>query len=90
ITDTLMTIARGYPKLHIYGEMVALLMEAGNHRAVHMLEELWNNLGRVRPFALLCGYPRSAFATQEQVAQLARICACHTDVLADGPTPAAA
>ena len=76
VTEVLMNIAREYPTLHIYGEMVALLMEEGNHAATQMLEELWNNLGRVRPFELLCGYPRTVFAAD--AGQLERICNCHT------------
>ncbi|MGH7659591.1 MAG: MEDS domain-containing protein [Vulcanimicrobiaceae bacterium] len=43
--------------LHAYGEMVAVLWEAGNQDAAIRLEELWNELLASVPFALYCGYP---------------------------------
>jgi hypothetical protein len=39
-----------------YGEMVALLWEAGNVQAAIELEESWNSLAQDLPFALVCGY----------------------------------
>ena len=69
-----------YPYLHIYGEMVALLWQKGNEMGTHLLEELWNNLGRMRPFSLLCGYPKSAFDSDEHANSFARICNAHSHV----------
>jgi hypothetical protein len=43
--------------LHAYGEMVAILWEAGNEDAAIRLEELWNELLASIPFALYCSYP---------------------------------
>lgn len=43
--------------LRAYGEMVAVLWEAGKHDAAIRLEELWNELLASTPFALYCGYP---------------------------------
>ena len=51
--------AEAHPYLRIYGEMVALFWQQGNERGRNVLEELWNNLGRMRPLSLLCGYPRA-------------------------------
>jgi anti-sigma regulatory factor (Ser/Thr protein kinase) len=42
--------------VHAYGEMVALLWDAGNVLEALRLEELWNELGRDHRFSLLCGY----------------------------------
>ena len=39
-----------------FGEMVALLWDAGEVVAALELERLWNALGEVVPFSLLCGY----------------------------------
>ena len=80
VQGMLKDVAEKHPYLHIYGEMVALLWEQGNERATHLLEELWNNLGRMRPFSLLCGYPRSAFHSEENAAALSHICNAHTQV----------
>lgn len=80
VQGLLKQIAETYPYLHIYGEMVALLWEQGNEKATHLLEELWNNLGRIRPFSLLCGYPKSAFDSEEHANNFARICNAHSHV----------
>jgi hypothetical protein len=76
------SVAEEHPFLHVYGEMVALLWAEGNEKGTHLLEELWNNLGRMRPFSLLCGYPRSAFSSPEQADVLARVCNAHSHVFA--------
>lgn len=73
-------VATKHPHLHIYGEMVALLWQNGHEKATHLLEELWNNLGRMRPFSLLCGYPKAAFASDAHADSLARICNAHSHV----------
>ena len=64
VQGLLKEVAEKHPHLHIYSEMVALLWEQRNERGAHLREELWNNLGRMRPFSLLCGYPKSAFHSQ--------------------------
>lgn len=43
--------------IRAYGEMVALLWEQGNRVGAIALEELWNDLGKVRNFSLHCAYP---------------------------------
>jgi anti-sigma regulatory factor (Ser/Thr protein kinase) len=64
--------------VRIYGEMVALLWEAGLVNAALELEDLWNELGRRLPFTLLCGYPSAAAdAGADAVAQ---VCAAHSAV----------
>ena len=47
--------ASGRP-VRAYGEMVALLWDAGDVLGAIELEKLWNELGRELAFALLCGY----------------------------------
>lgn len=80
VQGMLLKVAEEHSHLHIYGEMVALLWQDGNEKGTHLLEELWNNLGRMRPFSLLCGYPKSAFATEGAADDLARICNAHSHV----------
>lgn len=46
----------GNRPLRVYGEMVDLLWQAGNARAAHELERLWNSFGAGASFALFCGY----------------------------------
>jgi hypothetical protein len=47
----------GTHPVRAYGEMVALLWEAGNIEGAIELEALWNRLGHELRFALLCAYP---------------------------------
>ncbi len=53
----------GEKPIRIFGELVALLWQQGNHTAALHLETLWNELcPGVHPFSLLCAYPLSLFA----------------------------
>jgi hypothetical protein len=71
---------RGAP-LRIYGEMVNLLAAAGDYRAAHELEELWNDLGRRSAYRLFCGYAAAHFGDPGTLGALRRICASHSQVL---------
>jgi anti-sigma regulatory factor (Ser/Thr protein kinase) len=48
--------------VHAYGEMVTLLWDAGQVNAALELEGLWNELGTIARFTLVCAYPVSGFA----------------------------
>jgi MEDS: MEthanogen/methylotroph, DcmR Sensory domain len=73
--------AAGRPAV-VYGEVVALLWEAGLAGAVIELESLWNELGRSYPFSLVCGYPVQHAAA----AALGGVCRLHSSVI--GPPSA--
>ncbi len=77
------TAARAGRRVHAYGEMVALLWEAGHLVRAIELEELWNDLARRTPFSLVCAYPDGALAGDE--AGFARICHVHSAVVGPGP-----
>ena len=64
--------------LRVYGEMVAVLWAEGNVAAAIALEDLWNELGRTRRFALLCAYPATAFATGDTARLFRTICSQHS------------
>lgn len=70
--------------VRIYGEMVALLWAEGNVPAAIALEDLWNDLGRSRPFSLLCAYPVSAFDPAEHTGLFRRICDQHSAAVSGG------
>jgi hypothetical protein len=74
--------AAGSTRVRIYGEMVAVLWAEGNILAAIHLERLWNKLGRLRDFSLLCGYPASAFRGSDQDFAFEEVCACHSTVVA--------
>jgi anti-sigma regulatory factor (Ser/Thr protein kinase) len=61
-----------------YGEMVALLWDAGNVLAALELERLWNALRHEVPFSLLCTYPSASVSGPGHVEALQEICHLHT------------
>ena len=64
-------------RLHIYGEMVDVLAEAGNYRGAHRLEALWNSLAEKTAFDLFCGYTSAHFGDQRTRQALKAICESH-------------
>lgn len=64
-----------------YGEMVALLWDAGNVLAAIELERLWNGLARELPFSLFCAYPAASVSGSEHAEALHQICHLHSSVL---------
>ncbi len=64
-----------------YGEMVALLWEAGNVPGAIELEELWNDLGRELRFSLLCGYPTESVSGPDHAKALRQVCQLHSTVM---------
>ena len=49
-------------RVRAFGEMVALLWQDGNSEGAIALEKLWNDLGKIRKFSLLCAYPEHIIA----------------------------
>ena len=66
--------------VHVYGEMVALLWDAGEVLAAIELESLWNDLIGSQHFSLLCGYPSASVAGPEHAEALRQICQLHSSV----------
>ncbi len=60
-----------------FGEMVALLWDAGDVPSVMALEGLWNDLAQEVSFSLLCAYPSASVRAPAQAAALACICELH-------------
>lgn len=67
--------------VHAYGEMVALLWDAGEVPAAIALETLWNELAQEVAFSLLCAYPSASAAGAEREHALGAVCALHSAVL---------
>jgi anti-sigma regulatory factor (Ser/Thr protein kinase) len=76
--------ATGRP-VRAYGEMVALLWEAGDVTASIDLELLWNELGTQVPFSLYCAYRSESVAGHEHAADLERVCHLHSAVVPAPP-----
>jgi len=65
--------------LVVFGEMVALLWDEGNHEGALALERLWNGVLNERAFHMHCAYPRDLFAQDE--GGMANICDSHSHVV---------
>jgi anti-sigma regulatory factor (Ser/Thr protein kinase) len=68
-------------RVRAYGEMVALLWDAGDVLAAIELEELWNELGRELQFSLLCAYHTDSVSGPEHVDSLRHVCDLHSSIL---------
>jgi hypothetical protein len=80
---------RGRP-VRAYGEMVALLWDAGLVNAAVELEEMWNSLGQRYSFSLFCGYPASSVSGDGQLEAFTEVCRLHRSVVGGWPTAPAA
>jgi hypothetical protein len=73
----------GGRRIRLYGEMVALLWEAGHLATTLELEDRWNELiGRI-PASVFCGYPLDGFESETTDARFHDVCARHTAVTLD-------
>jgi MEDS: MEthanogen/methylotroph, DcmR Sensory domain/Histidine kinase-like ATPase domain len=66
-----------------YGEMVALLWEAGHVLGAIELEKLWNELAAQFSFSLFCAYHTHSAAGEEHADALHEVCRLHTAVIDD-------
>ena len=64
-----------------YGEMVALLWEAGDVLAAIDLETLWNELAGELPFSLYCAYRSESVEGHEHAEALHAVCRLHSSVV---------
>lgn len=71
--------ASGRP-VRAYGEMVALLWDAGDVLGAIELEAMWNNLARDVPFSLMCAYPAASVTGCDHALALHEVCGLHSAV----------
>jgi anti-sigma regulatory factor (Ser/Thr protein kinase) len=76
--------ATGRP-VRAFGEMVALLWEAGDIMAAIELETLWNELATQVSFSLYCAYRSESVAGHEHADALERVCHLHSVVVTAPP-----
>ena len=81
IGATLRGAADAGTPVRAYGEMVALLWDAGDVLSAIELEEQWNAVAAEHDFSLLCGYRSASIAGPEHEQALRHVCALHTSVL---------
>jgi hypothetical protein len=73
-----------------YGEMVALLWDAGLVNAAVQLEEMWNSLGVRHSFSLFCSYPASSVSGDGHLEAFTEVCRLHRSVVGGWPASTAA
>ncbi|HEY5198099.1 MAG TPA: diguanylate cyclase [Solirubrobacteraceae bacterium] len=79
--------AAGGRSVRVYGELVALLWDAGDVCSTIELEDLWNDLALTRSFSLLCAYPAAGFDSAT-AAVFTALCSRHAHVVpADADHP---
>jgi anti-sigma regulatory factor (Ser/Thr protein kinase) len=86
IGSTMKKLAETGRSVRAYGEMVAVLWEAGHILAAIELEKLWNELGLELPFSLLCAYRSASVSAPEHAAAVDELCRLHSSV-AGAPAP---
>ncbi len=67
--------------VRVYGELVALLWDAGDIAGAIELETLWNDLGCEMSFSLYCSYPTASIDDPDRAKGLHSICQLHTSVV---------
>jgi signal transduction histidine kinase len=73
--------ASGGGRVRAYGEMVDVLWRDGKSQAAIALEEMWNRLGRLQDFSLLCAYKMGNFLKESDAAHFDHVCRVHTHVV---------
>jgi signal transduction histidine kinase len=68
-------------RVRAFGEMVDLLWRDGNPQAAIRLEEMWNELGRLQQFSLLCAYVMGNFYKEADGAHFEQVCRVHAHVV---------
>ena len=78
---------QGGRPVRAYGEMVALLWDAGLVNDAVLLEEMWSSLGLTRPFSLFCSYPARSVTGDGHLEAFAEVCRLHGSVVGGWPAP---
>jgi anti-sigma regulatory factor (Ser/Thr protein kinase) len=68
-------------RVRAYGEMVALMWDAGDVLGAIELEKLWNELAREFEFSLWCAYHGHSLAVHDHADELHDVCHLHTCVI---------
>ena len=76
--------------VRVYGEMVAILWEAGLVDTAVRLEEMWESLVSRLPFSVLCSYPADLMTGDGYAAAFAEVCRLHRSVAGPGQAASAA
>jgi len=79
---------QGERPVRAYGEMVALLWDAGLVNAAVQLEQIWGSLGLTHSFSLFCSYPARSVTGDGHLEAFAEVCRLHGSVVGGWPASA--
>jgi MEDS: MEthanogen/methylotroph, DcmR Sensory domain len=79
---------QGERPVRAYGEMVALLWDAGLVNDAVQLEEMWGSLVLSHSFSLFCSYPARSVTGDGHLEAFAQVCRLHGSVVGGWPAPA--
>jgi hypothetical protein len=85
LSPVLAAATRRRRTVRVFGEMVALLWDAGQVDAAIELEAMWNEMASQFSFSLLCAYPQAAMSGHEHGDDLAHVCDAHTQIRGISP-----
>jgi hypothetical protein len=68
-------------KVRVYGEMVGLLWQQGNHGAAIQLEDYWNAVLESLDFSLYCAYPVDIFRSSFDPALVSSVLDTHSEMI---------
>jgi hypothetical protein len=71
--------SNSWGEVRAFGEMVGMLWEKGRRKEALALEGLWNDLAKIYPFILFCGYP--AGSHQGDSESFGAVCEAHSMVI---------
>ena len=77
---------QGERPVRAYGEMVALLWDAGLVNDAVQLEEMWGSLGLSHSFSLFCSYPARSVTGDGHLEAFAEVCRLHGSVVGGWPS----
>lgn len=80
VSDLLARGKKGGRRVRAFGEMVAVLWDAGHKGATVRLEHLWHSYCHSENFSLFCAYPKLGFA-QDASEAIKEICDAHNRVI---------
>jgi anti-sigma regulatory factor (Ser/Thr protein kinase) len=89
IGDVMRKAAATERAVRAYGEIVALLWDAGHVTAAIELEGMWNELNEEVPFSLFCGYPLASVRGDDNADAFNEVCKLHSSIMGHTASDAA-
>ena len=80
IGDVLRQVTAAGGRVRVFGEMVALLWDAGQIPCAIEVEELWNDLQGQFPFSLFCAYSGQSLSGSGSTDDWGQVCRLHSVV----------